>query len=73
MPDGYVPAARIFRQPDGSWASIDCLLYYSRPVPVRRALETASQGKTVFVQRADAPEVLAKLRDNGSANGSVNG
>lgn len=56
-------ATRICRSADGQWRAYDCLLQYSQPEPVDAAVERARQGKTVFVRREDARQVLGAVTD----------
>lgn len=54
-------AARIACDRKGKWFSQDVLLAYSKPVPVAEAIAKVKNGKTVFVRREDAAEVLASI------------
>jgi len=56
-----LPAVRIHRQPSGRLHAAHCLLQYSKPEPVETALERIQAGKTVFVKREDAHQLLDEL------------
>lgn len=56
-----VAAARITRQRNGKIYAAHCLLRYSSPVSVERAVQLVNAGKMAFVRRSDAHVVLDAL------------
>ena len=54
-------AARIACDRKGKWFSQNVLLSYSRPMALNEAIARVQQGKTVFVRREDAAQVLASI------------
>ena len=58
------PATRIAQGRNGKWYGLDVLMQYGRPVPLALALSRVSIGRTVFVAREDAGEVLEAVREN---------
>jgi len=56
-----IEAARVCREKGGRLYAVDCTLHYSRPLTVEAAVERARAGKTVFVRREDAAQVLAAM------------
>ena len=57
----WVEAARIGRRPNGEVFVAEVFMQYGKPSTLDAAIEKALAGKTVFVERADAPAVLAAL------------
>lgn len=57
----WIPAARIGRRPKGDVYCIDVFLMYTKPQRVDEAVERALAGRTVFVRREDAAQVVEAL------------
>jgi hypothetical protein len=57
-----IAAARITKLRNGQIYAAHCLLKYSKPVTMEKAVELVQAGKVAFVRRVDAHKVLDALR-----------
>ena len=62
QPAHTTPATRIYQDGKGKWQALDVLMQYGRPVPLALALRRVEIGRTVFVAREGAGEVMEAVR-----------
>ena len=61
-PSHLTPATRIARGRNGQWYGLEVLMQYGAPISADLAVKRVGIGRTVFVRREDAGQVLEVAR-----------